>query len=129
LNPASGVTGTPVTITGKNFGATRGTSTVTFNGAAATVTSWSATSVVATVPSGATSGNVVVTVGGQASNGVSFTVSTGSITVAISPKRAGLALKQILAVTATTNDSAGVNWTATGGTFSAGSSLTRVAVT
>ena len=129
LNPASGVTGTPVTITGKNFGATRGTSTVTFNGAAATVTSWSATSVVVTVPSGATSGNVVVTVGGQASNGVSFTVSTGSITVAISPKRAELALQQILAVTATTNDSAGVNWTATGGTFSAGSSLTGVAVT
>jgi hypothetical protein len=67
--------GTSVTIAGINFGATQGTSTVTFNGAAATPTSWSATSIVALVPSAATSGNVVVTVGGVASNGVGFTVT------------------------------------------------------
>src|SRR5438477_12557964 len=75
LNPTSGVLGTPVTITGANFGATQGTSTVTFSGTAATPTSWSATSIVAPVPTGATTGNVVVTVGGVASNGVSFTVT------------------------------------------------------
>ena len=63
-----------VTITGANFGATQGTSTVKFNGTAATPTSWSATSIVAPVPTGATTGNVVVTVGGVASNGASFTV-------------------------------------------------------
>jgi len=63
-----------VTIAGVNFGGTQGTSTVTFNGAPATPTSWSATSIVAPVPGGATTGNVVVTVGGVASNGVSFTV-------------------------------------------------------
>src|SRR5438045_140725 len=74
LNPTSGVLGTSVTITGANFGATQGTSTVKFNGTAATPTSWSATSIVAPVPAGATTGNVVVTVGGVASNGVSFTV-------------------------------------------------------
>ena len=45
-----------------------------FNGTAGTPTSWSATSIVVPVPSGATTGNVVVTVGGVASNGVSFSV-------------------------------------------------------
>src|SRR5712691_421552 len=75
LNPVSGVIGTSVTLTGTNFGATQGTSTATFNGIAATVTSWSATSVVVLVPAGATTGNVVVTVGSVASNGVSYMVT------------------------------------------------------
>jgi uncharacterized protein (TIGR03437 family) len=75
LNPASGVVGTSVTINGANFGATRGTSMVTFNGIATAPASWSATSIVAPVPNGATTGNVVVTVGGVASNGVSFSVT------------------------------------------------------
>jgi hypothetical protein len=74
LSPSSGPVGTSVTITGANFGATQGTSTVKFNGTSATPTSWSATSIVATVPTGATTGSVVVTVGGVASNGVGFTV-------------------------------------------------------
>ena len=57
--------GASVTITGANFGSTQGTSTVTFNGTAATtITSWSATSIVATVPTGATTGNVVVNASG-----------------------------------------------------------------
>src|SRR5256886_2740673 len=76
LNPTSGVLGTSVTITGANFGASQGTSTVTFNGIGATPTSWSVTNIVVPVPAGATTGNVVVTVGGVASNGVSFTVTT-----------------------------------------------------
>src|SRR5207244_3819599 len=74
LAPTSGAVGASVTITGTNFGATQGTSTVTFNGTATTPTSWSATSIAAPVPTGATSGNVIVTVGGVASNGASFTV-------------------------------------------------------
>src|SRR5260370_503801 len=78
LNPTSGLVGASVTITGANFGATQGTSTVAFNGTAATPTSWSATSIVAPVPAGATTGNVVVTVGGVASNGASFTVQTNT---------------------------------------------------
>jgi hypothetical protein len=76
LNPTSGLVGTSATITGTNFGATQGTNTVKFNGTAATPTSWSATSIVAPVPAGATTGNVMVTVGGVSSNGVSFTVTT-----------------------------------------------------
>ena len=76
LSVPSGPVGSSVTITGTNFGSTKGTSTVTFNGTAATTTtSWSATSIAATVPAGATSGDVVVTVNGVASNGYPFTVS------------------------------------------------------
>ena len=78
LAPTSGAVGTSVTITGTNFGTSQGTSTVTFNGTAATPTAWSAISITAPVPSGATSGNVVVTVGGVASNGVAFTVTAGT---------------------------------------------------
>ena len=78
LSPSSGAIGAPVTISGTNFGTTRGTSTVTFNGVSATPTAWGSTSVAATVPNGATTGNVVVTVSGVASNGVAFTVSTAA---------------------------------------------------
>src|SRR3989475_11218203 len=74
LNPTFGPVGTSVTITGTNFGAPQGTSTVTFNGTTATPTSWNDPSIVVPVPAGAATGNVVVTVGGQASNGVLFTV-------------------------------------------------------
>src|SRR5207245_1330773 len=87
LNPASGLVGASVTIAGANFGATQGTSTVTFNGTAATATSWSATSIVVPVPTGATSGNVVVTVGGVASNGVTFTVLPAPTITSLTPVR------------------------------------------
>src|SRR5271163_3004919 len=66
--------GTPVTITGTNFGITQGTSTVKFNGTVATVTSWANTIILVPAPTGSTTGNVVVTVGGIASNGLLFTV-------------------------------------------------------
>jgi hypothetical protein len=80
LSPTSGSVGTGVTISGTTFGATQGTSTVTFNGTAATPTSWSATSITVPVPAGATTGPVIVTVNGSPSNGATFTViSTGTI--------------------------------------------------
>jgi RHS repeat-associated protein len=85
LSPTSGVVGTSVTITGTNFGSTQGTSSLTFSGTTATPTSWSATSIVVPVPTGATTGNVVVTVSGQASNGVSFTVVVPPSISALSP--------------------------------------------
>jgi YD repeat-containing protein len=81
LSPQAGPIGTGVTINGSTFGATQGTSTVTFNGVAATPTNWTNTSIVAPVPAGATTGPVIVTVGGIASNGVTFSVgNTGTIT-------------------------------------------------
>jgi YD repeat-containing protein len=80
VSPTSGTAGTSVTISGSNFGATRGTGSVSFNGTAAGITSWSNTSIVATVPALTASGNIVVTSGnGIASNSVSFTVPTPTI--------------------------------------------------
>ncbi len=76
LSVTSGPVGTSVTVSGANFGATQGGSTLTFNGAVATPSSWTATSITAPVPANATSGPVVVTVSGSASNGVNFAVTT-----------------------------------------------------
>lgn len=88
VSPAAGPAGTGVTITGSNFGATQGSSTVKFNGVTATPGSWSNTSITCTVPAGATTGPVVVTAGGNASNGFTFTVAdVGTITGTVS--RAG----------------------------------------
>ena len=78
LTPSSGGVGIQVVIAGTNFGATQGTSTVTFNGVPAMVVSWSATSITAIVPTTATTGPVVVTVAGVASNSVTFTVTAPS---------------------------------------------------
>jgi hypothetical protein len=77
LNPSTGVTGSAVTITGTGFNATQGAGSVTFNGVAATVSSWSALSITVTVPALATTGPVVVTANGIASVGSTFTVSGG----------------------------------------------------
>ncbi len=107
VSPTSGATGTLVAITGTNFGASQGTSTVTFNGTAATPTSWSATSIVAPVPAGATTGNVVVTVGGIATNGPLFTVTTPDFSLSTTPSSA--------TVTAGSPASYTENITATGG--------------
>ena len=74
LIPDSGPVGTSVKVKGLNFGASRGESTVTFNGVEAQPSSWSDTKIQVPVPEGATTGPLVVTVDGQASNGVTFTV-------------------------------------------------------
>ena len=78
LNPSSGKVGDTVTIGGQGFGANQLTSTVTFNGTVASASSWSDTSIVVTVPTGATTGDVVVTVNGVTSNGFKFTIGSGS---------------------------------------------------
>jgi hypothetical protein len=85
LSPSSGAVGASITIAGTGFGATKGSSTVKLNGVTATTTSWSATSIVATVPTGAASGNIVVTVSGVASNGQSFTVVPAPNIASLSP--------------------------------------------
>jgi O-glycosyl hydrolase len=78
VTPGSGAVGAAVVISGTNFGATQGTSRVTFGGVQAAPTNWSGTSIVAPVPAGAVTGNIVVTVGGQASNSSTFTVNTAT---------------------------------------------------
>src|SRR6266699_1944022 len=85
LSATSGAVGASVTINGSGFGSSQGGSTVKFNGTTASVTSWSTTKIVATVPSGATTGNVVVNVGGVNSNGVSFTVVPAPSISSLSP--------------------------------------------
>ena len=88
LSQLSGASGTTITITGVNFGATQGISTVSFNGITAVPANWSPTSIIVPIPNGASTGNVVVTVGGQASNGLRFLVTNS----------AGLAIDRIVSV-------------------------------
>src|SRR5262249_9072469 len=68
VTPGGGVVGTQVTIGGSGFQASQRDSTVTFNGALAAVTSWSDTQIVASVPTGATTGPVSVTVNSVSGN-------------------------------------------------------------
>jgi len=70
-----GSVGQVIIITGTGFGSSQGSSTVTFNGVNATVLFWSDTSIIVTVPFGASTGNLIVTVGGIQSNGAKFTVA------------------------------------------------------
>jgi hypothetical protein len=115
LSPTFGPIGTSVTLTGTNFGATQGTSTVTFNGIAGTPANWSNTSIAVLVPNGATTGSVLVKVNGVTSNGVIFTVTQGALSVAVSPKRAAVTMSASQTAQFTTtvlNDptNAGVTW-------------------
>jgi regulation of enolase protein 1 (concanavalin A-like superfamily) len=93
-SPSFGAVGSLVTISGSGFGTTQGTSTVTFNGTPATsITSWSSTQIIATVPSAAPAGTgpVVVTVGSNTSpSNVTFNVIKPAIT-SIAPPAAQIA--------------------------------------
>jgi hypothetical protein len=116
ISPTSGPVGTSVTISGTNFGTTKGTSTVALNGVSANTSSWSSTAVVATVPSGATTGNVNVTVNGLTSNNVAFSVT--QVSVAVSPSSTTLQVGQSVGFTASLqNDTQnqGVTWSISGG--------------
>jgi hypothetical protein len=64
--PTTGPEGTPVTIKGSGFGASRGSSTVAFGGGKATnIANWSDTQVEAFTPANAASGEIVITVNGK----------------------------------------------------------------
>jgi len=67
--------GCSITITGTGFGATQGSSFVSFNGVTAVTTSWSDTSLAVTVPSSAQTGPLFVTVNNVTSNKVNFIVT------------------------------------------------------
>jgi IPT/TIG domain/Bacterial Ig-like domain (group 3)/Glucodextranase, domain B len=75
-NPGSGPAGTSVTISGTNFSPVATDNVVTFHGTGASVTSSTSTQIVATVPTGATTGTIKVTVGSHSvTSGSSFTVT------------------------------------------------------
>ena len=75
LSPTSGPVGTAVTITGTNFGATRGTQHGDVQRHGGDADDLVGDEHRGAGADGATTGNVVVTVGGLASNGVAFTVT------------------------------------------------------
>lgn len=80
FTPNGGAIGSTVTLFGIGFSSTPSLNTVTINGTSATVTSASATSVVVTVPVGATSGTVAVTTpSGSASAATPFVVGGPAI--------------------------------------------------
>ena len=93
FTPLTGVIGTVVTITGTNLhGAGPGTTTVTFNNTPAVIASVTATTLVTTVPQGATTGKItVVTPGGtsisaqdfgfETSQNFSLSAAPGQVTV------------------------------------------------
>jgi hypothetical protein len=62
---------------------------------------------------------------------LTMNVSPATITIAVSPARAGLTVTQALSVSATTNDNAGVTWSVSpaGGSFNPGASLNGALVT
>src|SRR6185437_712584 len=68
ITPSTGPVGTTVQISGSGFGVSQGTSTLQFraftNNVNAIVTTWSDTSITATVPATAISGNLAISVGG-----------------------------------------------------------------
>lgn len=72
--------GAYVTIYGRNFGASRGSSQVSVGGGAAVAYSiWSDTKIAFQLGATAASGNIVVTTGAGTSNGVPFTVRAGNL--------------------------------------------------
>jgi hypothetical protein len=79
VSVSSGIVGMAVTISGYEFGATQGSSTVTFNGTPATITFWSGEQIIAIVPQNATSGPLVITVNGVPSIASNFTVESSLI--------------------------------------------------
>jgi len=84
FTPKSGPVGTQVTIYGQAFSATPSQDTVSFNGTSASVGSATATQIMTTVPTGATTGPITVGApNGSATSTASFTVtaSTGAPTI------------------------------------------------
>jgi len=88
LSPPAGPVGGTIILGGSGFGATKGSSTVKFNGVTASTNSWSDTSITAVVPTGATSGSVTVTVGGFTSAGTQFDVIGAMSITSLSPAAA-----------------------------------------
>ncbi len=72
--PLSGLIGSFITISGQNFGASQGTSTVTVGGYPTTPIGWSDTSIVVPVPQYAITGPISVTVNSTNVVGPTFTV-------------------------------------------------------
>ena len=84
VSPNTATPGTQVTITGSGFGSAQGSGTARLGSTFASVSSWSDTSILATVAPGSVSGTAQVRQGGVGSNSVAFTVVTPTI-ASVSP--------------------------------------------
>ena len=117
VTPATGSAGQVVTISGSAFGASEGTSMVTFDGLLARVNSWSDTALSVVVPRDVSSGPVVVRVASRPSNAVTFSVPTGTLagTVTRVSDNAPIAGAAVLAQALTSNSRTTI--TARDGTF------------
>ena len=128
LAPASGPVGTTLVISGSGFSSA---AIVMLNGAAATVTAASATSLTVTVPSGATTGRVTVTVGGKtATSATDFTVSESGAPTIVSFTPTSGPVGTLVTITGTNfsstaaNDTVKVNGTTATVTSASSTSLT-----
>jgi YD repeat-containing protein len=118
LFPSAAQVGGTVAIHGAHFGATQGTSTVTFNGTAATPTSWSNTRITTTVPAQASTGNIVVVIGNATSNGLAFTVLIpGTMSGTVSRVTGGTGISGALVQAVLTGVIIGSATTASDGTY------------
>lgn len=89
FTPQSGGIGARVTIEGQGFGGMAAANTVRFNGTLASVSSASTTSLLVTVPAGATTGPISVTVAGiTATTSNNFTVLPSPVITSVTPKAA-----------------------------------------
>lgn len=75
ISPASGTVGAVVTITGTNFDPVATNNTVKFNGTKAVVASATATIIVTSVPSNASTGAITVTTSGGTATSATFTIT------------------------------------------------------
>ena len=90
VTPTTGGAGTVVQVSGSNFGPSQGSGTVKINGTSVgTATTWGATSIAFTMPTGLSSGNLVVTANSMASSATSFTVTTTPTVYTVTPTTAG----------------------------------------
>jgi len=95
LNPTLAEIGATITIAGNNFGDTRGTSVVSFDGIeGVTYPLWTNSVVQCVVPPGVVTGLVTLVVGGQESNGFLFTVGSPT-TAGIAPLREEFTLSDL----------------------------------
>ena len=93
FTPTRGKVGDAVTIFGSGFIANPAQNSVSFNGTPATVTSATTTTLVATVPSGVTTGPITVTnANGTAISAQVFTVSTPPLITGVTPSLVGRAV-------------------------------------
>ena len=99
INPASGLAGATVTLTGTNFDPVAANNLVKFNGTATTVTSATTTSLVVTAPATGSTGAVTVTTIAGVGTGPVFTYLKTPAITAISPTTAAVGASVTIAGT------------------------------